>query len=289
MSMAPQASKPPGPPPGPVRDLPIAETVRAVYFATLSNFRGLAMAALLPILLSLLLMALGRWFEGSAAFLFAAALLDLLPYTLFGVAWHRIVLLGNAEPARVITIWQRRHWRFLGYALAITLIGWTIAEIHLVLLQGYTLGPLEDTPAQIPGPVLLVLLVSTWLVIYLTIRLSFVLPAAAVDERYGFADSWRHTKGQVLRLFFATFVMILPVWLLFLIVFKLIASSAPGPEFATSLSATLIWLILKYLMIAFSLALISTAFRICTGWVPSVAGPPAITLDDSGPNRGDPS
>ena len=232
----------------------------------------------------MLLIALARRVEWSTALWIAFGLLDLVPYTLFGVAWHRIVLLGGAEAPRMIPMWRRRHWRFLGYALTITLIGWTIAELYIALLLALSPGTMESAPAQIPGTVLLALITATWLVIYLTIRLSFVLPAVAVDERYGFAASWSHTRGQVMRLFYASFLMFLPLWLGFAVVFRMIAPFAPdlgtGSELATSMSATVVWLMLKYFMIALSVTLVSTAFRTCTGWVPAVSGLPAIPEED---------
>ena len=116
-----------------------------------------------------------------------------------------------------------------------------------------------------------------------------MFPAASVDESYGFADSWRHTKDQGLRLMAAMFLTLLPATVGILIVLQFVltfASAVSGGTDPTMLGplARLVDLVLRYILIALSLGVISTAFKTCTGWVPDVPGPPLTPLPGEPPD-----
>ena len=212
-------------------------------------------------------------------------MLLLLPYTLFAVAWHRIVLLEQAAlPTPVVPVWQRRHWRFLGYTLIVTAISYGFS-----LLYGPLVAPLlaEDPAVSLWQPLLLMFLLLFGT--YVVLRLSFVFPAAAVDESYGFGDSWRHTKDQGLRIMAAMFLTLLPATVGILIILQFLltfAAAVSGSTDPTALGpvARIIDLVLRYVLIALSLGVISTAFKTCTGWVPDQPGPPLAPLPGQPPD-----
>ena len=64
-------------------------------------------------------------------------------------------------------------------------------------------------------------LIIAWLTLML--RVSYVVPAAALDEPYSIKDSWKHTRSQSLRLFLAFFVLSI---IYFVAVLVLVAVSA---------------------------------------------------------------
>ncbi len=282
-----------GPPPQAVQDLPIGDTVKAAYVSVLGGFAGLVRVALVPLAMSILLYGLQLALRGSTAVTVLVELLLLVPYTLFAVSWHRTVLLGQAAtPTPMVPVWQNRHWRFLGYTLIVTAISY-----GFTLLYGPFVAPIA-TDGSAPSPWLGLLLMFMLLFgTYVVLRLSFVFPAVAVDESYRFADSWRHTKGQGLRLMAAMFLALLPAMAGIMIILQFLlnvmgplsgpaTSMEPGADgsFIMGPTAQLIDLVLRYLLIALSLSVISTAFRTCTGWVPDLPGPPLAPLTGGGPD-----
>ena len=171
-----------GPPPQAVQDLPVGDTVKAAYSSVFGRFAELIRAALAPIVVSFLLYGLRLAAGDNPAVAVLAELLLLLPYTLFAVAWHRVVLLGPAAtPAPMVPVWRKRHWRFLGYTLIVTAISYGFS-----LLYGPLITPLATDSSVISLPEALLLMFMLLLGTYVILRLSFVFPAVAVDESYGF-------------------------------------------------------------------------------------------------------
>ena len=276
-----------GPPPRAVQDLPVSDTVKAAYGSVFGGFAELIRVALVPLVMSFLLYALQLSLRDNTMIAILAELLLLLPYTLFAVAWHRIVLLEQAAlPTPLVPVWQRRHWRFLGYTLIVTAISYGFS-----LLYAPFVAPLmaEDPAVSLWQALLLIFLLLFGT--YVVLRLSFVFPAAAVDESYGFADSWRHTKNQGLRLLAAMFLTLLPATVGILIVLQFLltfASAVSGSADPAALGpvARVIDLVLRYILIALSLGVISTAFKTCTGWVPGLPGPPLTPVPGEPPDDG---
>ncbi len=282
-----------GPPPQAVQDLPIGDTVKAAYGSVLGGFPGLVRVALVPLAMSFLLYGLQLAMRDSNAVKILIELLLLVPYTLFAVSWHRTVLLGQATSAPLVPVWQSRHWRFLGYTLIITAISYGFTMLYVPLLSplvadGSTVGLWQ------PLLLMFLLLFGT----YVILRLSFVFPAVAVDESYSFADSWRHTRNQGLRLMAAMFLTLLPAMAGVMIIGQFRLNVVPpnmdpgapvvpdaGDPAAFGPVAQAIELVLRYILIALSLGVLSTAFRTCTGWVPDLPGPPLAPLSGNPPDN----
>ena len=242
------------------RSLPIGKTTADAYRAVFDHFPAFARAAFVPYLISLALWTLGLLVAESPFLPLLLSHLDVVPGTLFAVAWHRQILLGPAAGAPAFRpSWEARHWRFLAYSLAVMAVSYVPWAFPIA-----TLGAL--------------VFVVFALVFYVLARFSFVFPAVAVDERYGFRHSWRHTEGHVWRLMATLVLAVLPLALLGGVV------SAAGPMGKT-LWAGGLSTALYYLTTGVWVTVLSIAFRTCTGWFPGPlvlsAGPGPKSSADS--------
>ena len=282
------------PPREALRKLPVVATAKEAYIRVFDNPRLLARASLAPFCLSLALIVLGFTVPVVSALGYLIGILSLLPYTFFGVAWHRLTLLGPVAGAPpLMPAWAPRHWRFLGYLLATMLIGSGATAVV------FSLGFMAIQPDldALPAATGLMLLAGFVIVAYVMIRLSFVFPAVSVDERYRLRHAWTHTKGQGLRLLGATVIAAVPMVALVwgvneILAALLFAEAAPGqdglPPVArmeafvdANLGALLlirtVTAAIDYVLMALVISVISIAFRTCTGWVPAGSG--MVTLD----------
>ncbi len=269
------------PPPSAVQLVPIGETIRTAYASVFGQIGLVAKTAFLPFLISAVLVVPSLSARDNLVLVVIVSLLRLVPYTLFGVTWHRLILLGSrAAPPVVFPGWQRRHWRFYGFALAITALTTALVAVVSVASLGFTGGGADPESAELTMGVLVAILVAMLLAIYFMLRFSFVFPAVAVEEPYGLGDAWRHTRGQGLRLMLVMFLALSPVVLLGWMVIGILVAPLTEPPGAGSLAvsggviAYTLGTALGYLSLALSLSVISSAFRICTGWIPA-APPPA--------------
>lgn len=195
----------------------------------------------------------------------------IIPHTIFGVAWYRVTLLGpEAAYPSIFAPIERRHYIFCAYGFVAGLI-YSLPIMGVLQLT---------TDAKELGRAIATLL-AYGLLPYILLRLSFVFPAASVDEQYRFRHSWRHTRGQGLRLFMVGLGVILPGSLIgaFLVVLGLLVSKVVAPEILSQPiggGSTLVFAvrslflpILDFVLTALLISAISIAFRICTGWVPA--------------------
>ena len=282
------------PPREALRKLPVVATAKEAYARVFDNPRLLARASLAPFCLSLALIALSFSVSVVSALGYLIGILGLLPYTFFGVAWHRLTLLGPVAGAPpLLPAWAPRHWRFLGYLLATMLIGSSATAVVFSI----GLMAIQPEPGSLPAVAGLMPLAGFAIVTYVMIRLSFVFPAVSVDESYRLRHAWTHTKGQGLRLLGATVIAAAPMVALVwgtseILGAVLFAEPAPGQdnlpavaqmEAFTETNRGALLLIqtittaINYVLMALMVSVISIAFRICTGWVPAVGG--VVTLD----------
>ena len=284
------------PPREALRKLPVIETVREAYVRVFRNPRLLARASLMPFSLSMALIALGFSVPVTSSLGILSAILGLLPYTFFGVAWHRLTLLGPVAGAPpLLPAWRQRHWRFLGYLLAVMLIGYGAIAMVFSLAFAVVQPEMEAMSAGLG----LMIFAGTAILAFIMARLSFVFPAVSVDESYRLRHAWTHTKGQGLRLIGATLLasapMVALIWAVSGILGALLIAApaaVPGqdglpPEARAQafVDANLGALMLtqavgaaiNYVLMALMVSVISIAFRTCTGWVPAAGG--AVTPD----------
>lgn len=126
-------------------------------------------------------------------------LLAVFPMTLFSANCQRIALLGPSAVAGLGLRWGSRETRYLATAVLINLI----AALAVALPAALMLQTKQS-------PILLFLVIVPFY-IYLTLRLSFALTAAAL-ERPGFLGwSWTATRGIGISLVLATALIVLPL------------------------------------------------------------------------------
>ena len=287
-------------PTGPVANLPIFASVAAVFRTVLTeNLRYFPRAVLAPLLLSLLFLLLQIRFgpplppaEGEAPptpglIDFLLSLAGLLPYVIFWVAWHRLVLLGPAQglPSYQPS-WRGRHFFYFGYTL---LLG-AIAGI-IFLFLGFAASVLLPSPAPgaEPGNAQILLALAVMIVLLLvvgwfTLRLSFVLPARALDEAYGISDSWRQTRGQGLRILAVLIIVQAIIAIPSVVIVSLLGAATGvmavinqmgrGHELEAGillvgvLPVLVLGFLASYLASALGVTVLSQAFKTCSGWQP---------------------
>ncbi len=280
------------PPTAALRKLAVLQTLSEAYGRVLANLPLLARAALAPFLLSLALVAASLGAAESLPLTTLIVALGFVPYTIFGIAWHRVTLLGpTAGAAPLVPAWRPRHWRFLGYLAAVTLIGYGVT-VMVFSIAFSVVQPAVQPGAEVTPRALSVVLVAGALILaYVMMRLSFVFPAVAVDEAYRLKHSWTHTKGQGLRLLGALILTAIPILTLVGVVSALFgdfpfadpAAPEAGMEAVIAENPVAIFvspvvmMVLNYLLMALMVSVISIAFRTCTGWVPALAGPPDLS------------
>ncbi|MCH8809296.1 MAG: hypothetical protein IH993_05605 [Proteobacteria bacterium] len=280
------------PPPLALRKLPVGATFAEAYSLVFGRLGLLVKAAAFPYLISTVLAVLSVTAPSNWVLAMIVVILGFVPYTIFGVSWHRVTLLGPSAGAPSVTpAWERRHSRFLGYALAVTLIGYGLVVV--IALSGVLLAmPLGESAELILA--MAVVFGGSIVFFYMIMRLSFVLPAVAVDETYRLAHAWTHTRGQGFRLIGLMILTAVPMiavsWVLGRILGLVFLGDPTMPagtegappeavmqDFAVGNTASfivfqLIMIAVNYLLTALMVSAISIAFRSCTGWVPAPGG-----------------
>ena len=266
-----------GPPPEAVRKLPIFQTVAEAYGMVFSHLPSLAKAAALPFAISLGISFTAQTEAISPERFVLVNALNLFPEAYFGVAWIRFVLLGarRAAPTTLPPI-MPRHLHFLRFAALMMLL--TALPGLGIMAEYRPLAEFDGDPSpELRAEVMLNMLpfmIMVVVALVLVLRFSFVFPAVAVDEAYGLADSWRHTRGQAIRLIAGLAISMIPMTIASLFLGAALSAGAGAPA-----SPGLVFLVsnmaLSYVVLALYFAFVSIAFRECTGWIPAAqAGPP---------------
>ena len=186
----------------PAVKLSFAEVMResfAFFFGHLPLFFHLVT---IPWILSLLIRVFGAGLGGeSLPAVLAEKALDVIPSTMFMVAWMRAVLLG---PARIDRLpgrgWSGRETAFFVHLLKVG--GMTFVLISAFTLTMGTIDPgMMSNPSADPelvrreamaAPLGVGFIVSA----LLALRVSFGLAATAVDVPFSPRLSWAHSRGN---------------------------------------------------------------------------------------------
>ena len=284
--------------PAAAHKLRVLKTAVGAYRTVAARFGSVIKAAAVPYILSVVVTGIAVLAVQNVALGGAIIFLILGPYTLAGVAWYRLTLLGPVAGApSLLPRWTRRHWRFLGYAVAVLLIA-DGTGIGLMLLVSAT-----ALDSAVPHPVRPLFVFATFFIaMYLLMRLSLAFPGVAVDETYGLRRSWRDTKGRGFRLLGVIVATSVPITALIgtvfsVLVFYLFAELGGGTgqkgiprarfeafveeNTAILFIGLLIYMAFSYLFMALLVAAISIAFRTCTGWVHTAGGATAPQDEES--------
>lgn len=195
----------------PAEPLPVFRTSFDAYAVSLQRFGQLLTAAAVPFALSIssyFIPTVARGVEVPPALvLLVVFVANALCCTLFAVTWFRALLLG--EPPR---LWPRIAPRHLGFTLRLLplllLLGvcWMplLMVVHSVVELGVVLvAPMNRAEPGFLGYLLIFLFFMAGLPLlgsYLAARCALVLPASALDARFGFRASWRATSENACRL-----------------------------------------------------------------------------------------
>jgi hypothetical protein len=246
-----------GPPPGAIAALPLRATLAWTYRTVVANAGALAKIAALPFLL-------GMAFDFVAPFITLPwqdplrLIYFILIWTLFAVAWLRVVLLNETASARFFPRLTRRHLRLAGYALLLGIL-------DLILLVGWYQFAAAPVAPQFPG---LIYWIAYTFIGFVKLRFAFISAAVAVDERYSLRLAWRHSRNAALPL---------------LVIF-VAAVVLPSVAYAYGLNALsleyadnflllyvfwMLWHAGTWAIEAVYVTVVAIAFRHCTGWVPA--------------------
>lgn len=314
------------PPPGPVRDVPVGATVIGAYRHVFGSLLLVFKAAAVPFAILLLIGWGSYWVFDEETLLYSSdggyrlsmlyGLLMLLPLVLFAFVWHRVTLLGTAR-ARLTWLprLKPRDGRFFAAAFALVLLLMTPGQFMASFDEGDSFPSVLGSffglfGAIVDAAIFLAFLLFVFLgPAYLLLRFSFIFPALAVGERYGFRHAWTHTRGQVLRLLLVFLLSWYPGSLFvglaenyldnYLLGFEeeppevledrpavtIVAGEPPNKPLVFVISHTLG--LLAFLPTAFFVSAVSIAFRDSTGWVPPIG--PAPPTSTQGDNRSSPT
>lgn len=187
-------------------------------------------------------------------------LLKLPVYVLFAVSCHRVIILGRSYlPSASGVYWTMRETVFLGWTIGLGLLAATLS-----LLIAFVRLLLRDW-ADMPTVTWITDLTLYLFAAYFLMRFALVLPAAALEHRLSFADSWAATRGNGLVLAFAIGV---PAFME-LLAFRTLDSIIATPE---ALLSSVPYFIVALITTAFQIAVMSIAYKYLVFVSPSEGG-----------------
>ena len=135
--------------------------------------------------------------SGMALFL-AIGLIGLLGYALMAVLWHRHVLLNGAERIEALRPDLSVYLGYIWRAIVVGLVQF-LAAIPLTLVIAL-LGGAFVASGPNPFPVTLLGVAGSIVFLWIALRFSVVLPAAAIGHRMPVLESWQVTRGSAAEL-----------------------------------------------------------------------------------------
>lgn len=121
------------------------------------------------------------------------------------VAWHRYVLLSEYPGSVLPAFHGGRVLAYFGWSLVLGVVLFVLPGAIIALLAWAVTGGLtEELSTGVILPIFLAALVLVWV----SVRLSLVLPAAAIGEQLGLRGSWQATRPialGIVGLLFLTF------------------------------------------------------------------------------------
>jgi hypothetical protein len=233
----------------PIPKLPLWPTIRLSYATYFQHFRdGLRISALWLPLVAALAAAAGwlqaSWLQEMAANpQTQATLAQSMHMVVLGngvslavtcaaisiaVAWHRLLLLNETPGLSGSNIGTRSLWRYVGIGIVVGLIA--ALPVAAVLLP-LSLLRLLPSAGMAPPAVIAVIILAYVVGITLMLRLCLLLPArAAGDLNLTFKNAWRHTRGNVWRIFWGIVACALPPFVLLDLVFLAVISVPVGAD-----------------------------------------------------------
>ena len=182
-------------------------------------------------------------------------------YAVFAVRWHRFYLLDERESV-FSEFLAARNWRFLGYTVLLAFA--PIAPIWIMSFEAI----------EIINSALIILFgLYSWaafILIIVLLRVYLVLPGIAVDRPIGLGDAWREMRGNTWRFIGASFLVLIPMVILFWIVSAIFGQSAfvggmtdgaPEPTIGTLFATNAAIAIIGFLWTAADITVLSKFYR----------------------------
>jgi hypothetical protein len=209
----------------------VVDQVSRAYGVMFSNMQLIVEMALLPYLIVLaseliVLLVSGGFFGGLLAMLINAIAL-LIFGTVFIVRWHRFILVGERVSGGLIPPgWT--PFVIVGLKLGVAVfVGWVVLAFLAAMPPHFLTAPL----AVIGGIVLALV----------SLRVSLVFPAAAIERPVGFRTAWDWIAGNFWRLFVCALACYVPF---------IIAQIIVG--WIAALFPSLFWIVFAALQLAIS-------------------------------------
>lgn len=181
----------------------------------------------------------------------AFAAISVAAWIVFAVAWHRRCLVpGYGSTVRDELRWRKRHSLFLGRTVLLGLL--TIVVSALVTLPVSLLFASIGGAGGTVGALFLVAMV-----LLIEARFMFTLPAAALDRRLGFIESWNRTEGNVTRIAAVLILTSIPISIAFAPIDWLLSAIMVSLDLADSMAALFVFALVQSM-----LGLIVTAFGV---------------------------
>lgn len=140
---------------------------------------------------------------------FGMAVAILIYTASINVGWIRFALLDEVPDRRFMSL-DRDVWRYIGYALLLTLLVVCIVGAAFLMTQyAGTMAGQDRITAFLLGAVGGA--VGGLVAIAISARLAFALVEAAIGRNVSFGLAWQMTRGNAMRLFGATLLIILTV------------------------------------------------------------------------------
>lgn len=266
--------------------LSFGEVLSEAFEFFFANIRLFFYLVTIPWILSVAIRAIGAiadW-DSPLAVLIEKAI-DVVPTTMFMVAWQRVVLLG---PNRLDHLpgmaWTPRETAYLAHLIkvagmtfllagAFVFAGWPLDSTSLG--TGRSVDPEAVRRQALAAPLAIGFLVS----IVLALRVSFGLAASAVDVPFSPRLSWAYSRGNgwtiIATLFLAYFAGAITTGLTALVVAALMRGILGAREAAAVVSWT-VAILVSYGAVALTATVQAVIFRRLLDWRES-AGLPALS------------
>ena len=267
------------------KKLPVFATVGEAFSGAWTHFGDLIRIAWLPVLLYIAISAIYQIYflpmamvepenmeevmrqmenmSAHGALPIILVIASLLLYPMIAVAWHRFVLLGE-RPNGAVLRFGRRELTFVGAILAIYLL--PLVPVRLVAMLGMVVWQPLGAALLIVGYIFVIL---WWM------RMSLLLPSAAVDRGLALRDVWEMTRGNFWRIFavifLASLLTALLMWAIAFALFLAISLSAGNlasePYSAgTILFSVVMGAVTGTFILIVNVAVLSIAYRELSGW-----------------------
>lgn len=199
--------------------LPIWGTVQHSFGFCFSNLGSMMRLASVPILLVIAIafvvpqpdftgLSEGARFEsGTVALILIANILSFIVTVQFVTAWHRQFLSDGGQPRWFAFSFGGRELRYILMTILTTLVIIAALIIPIILVAFLMFNAMQSGEFSALG--VMAIPIVWGLSIFLWARFSMVLPAAAIGAPAGLKDSWRATKGSVLRIAAVQILMVL--------------------------------------------------------------------------------